>query len=100
MSRTVISSPDAPKAVAAYSQAIQSGKLLFLAGQIPLDPVTGKVVSGTVEEETERVIANLYHGFCLETQHFPDSVNQPTFPSVVLKKGDTYSHQTVIDFTP
>jgi aldose 1-epimerase len=41
-----------------------------------------------------------YHGFCLETQHFPDSINQPTFPSVILKKSDTYSHQTVFDFTP
>jgi aldose 1-epimerase len=41
-----------------------------------------------------------YHGFCLETQHFPDSINQPSFPSVVLKKGETYSHQTVFDFSP
>lgn len=59
MSRSVIFSPAAPKPVSAYSQAIQDGSLLFLAGQIPLDPVTGQVVSGTVGEETERVIANL-----------------------------------------
>ena len=59
MSRTVISSPDAPQPVSAYSQAIQSGSLLFLSGQIPIDPATGKVVSGTIGEETERVIENL-----------------------------------------
>ena len=32
-----------------------------------------------------------HHGFCLETQHFPDSVNQPNFPSVVLRPGQTYT---------
>lgn len=59
MSRSVVFTPQAPKPVSAYSQAIQSGSLLFLAGQIPLDPATGQVVSGTIGEETERVIANL-----------------------------------------
>jgi 2-iminobutanoate/2-iminopropanoate deaminase len=59
MTRSVILSADAPKPVSAYSQAIQSGSLLFLAGQIPLDPATGKVVSGTIAEETERVLENL-----------------------------------------
>jgi len=59
MTRSVILSTAAPQPVSAYSQAIQSGQLLFLAGQIPLDPATGKVVSGTIAEETERVIDNL-----------------------------------------
>jgi len=59
MSRSVILSASAPKPVSAYSQAIQSGALLFLAGQIPLDPATGEVVSGTIAEETDRVIENL-----------------------------------------
>jgi 2-iminobutanoate/2-iminopropanoate deaminase len=59
MTRSVILSSAAPKPVSAYSQAIQSGSLLFLAGQIPLDPTTGKVVSGTIAEETERVIENV-----------------------------------------
>ena len=39
------------------------------------------------------------HGLCLETQHFPDSPNQPTFPSIVLKPGDTYRSQTVYSFS-
>ena len=59
MSKTVILTADAPKPVSAYSQAIQSGSLLFLAGQIPLDPSTGQVVSGTIAEETDRVMANV-----------------------------------------
>ena len=59
MTRSVISTAAAPKPVSAYSQAIQSGSLLFLAGQIPLDPTTGKLVSGSIAEETDRVIDNL-----------------------------------------
>jgi aldose 1-epimerase len=38
-------------------------------------------------------------GFCLETQHFPDSVNQPAFPSVILRPGETYRSQTVYRFS-
>ena len=59
MTRTVVLSAAAPKPVSAYSQAIQSGQLLFLAGQIPLDPTTGKLLSGTMAEETDRVLENL-----------------------------------------
>jgi aldose 1-epimerase len=40
------------------------------------------------------------HGaLCLETQHFPDSPNQPAFPSTVLKPGETYRHTTVYKFS-
>jgi aldose 1-epimerase len=38
-------------------------------------------------------------GFCLETQHFPDAINQPTFPSIVLHPGETYSQKTTFRFT-
>jgi 2-iminobutanoate/2-iminopropanoate deaminase len=57
--RQVILSPDAPQPLSVYSQAIQSGSLLFLAGQIPLDPVSGELVSGTIASETDRIIQNL-----------------------------------------
>lgn len=40
-----------------------------------------------------------YAGLCLEAQHYPDSINQPTFPSVVLKPGDTYRQTTVYRFS-
>ena len=57
--RRVITAPDAPAPVAAYSQAIASGGLLFCSGQIAIDPKTGEMVTGGIEAETERVIANL-----------------------------------------
>lgn len=40
-----------------------------------------------------------YHGFCLETQHFPDSPNRPEFPSTVLRPGETYRHTTIHKFS-
>ncbi len=57
--RQVILSPDAPRPLSVYSQAIQSGSLLFLAGQIPLDPASGELVSGSIALETERIMQNL-----------------------------------------
>lgn len=59
MSREAILSPDAPKPVSAYSQAIRDGALLFLAGQIPLDPATGQLVTGDLAAETDRIILNM-----------------------------------------
>jgi 2-iminobutanoate/2-iminopropanoate deaminase len=57
--RHVILSPNAPQPPSVYSQAIQSGTLLFLAGQIPIDPASGELVSGSVTLETDRVMQNL-----------------------------------------
>ena len=61
MSRTVIHSDNAPKAIGPYSQAIQvpAGKMTFLSGQIPLDPKTMEIVPGDVVAQTERVMENL-----------------------------------------
>jgi len=59
MSRKVIATDDAPKAIGPYSQAIQSGSFLFLSGQIALDPQTGQLTSGDVAEQTKRVMENL-----------------------------------------
>ena len=49
----------APEAIGPYSQAIQSGNLVFCSGQTPLDPETMKLVGTTIEEQTERVLQNL-----------------------------------------
>ena len=57
--REVISTPDAPKAIGPYSQAIQAGGFVFTAGQVALDPATGQVVPGDVAAQTERVMKNL-----------------------------------------
>ena len=50
---------DAPAAIGPYSQAVEAGDLVFLSGQIPLDPATGELVPGDVVAQTERVLDNL-----------------------------------------
>jgi 2-iminobutanoate/2-iminopropanoate deaminase len=57
--RTAISTTSAPAAIGPYSQAIKAGNLLFLSGQIPLDPATGTLVEGGVEAETRQVFTNI-----------------------------------------
>jgi 2-iminobutanoate/2-iminopropanoate deaminase len=54
-----IESAAAPAPVGPYSQAIAAGGLVFCAGQIPLDPQTGKLVEGPIEVQAERVLANV-----------------------------------------
>jgi len=57
----VIATTTAPGAIGPYSQAVATGagRLLFLSGQIPLDPRTGELLKGTIEEETAQVMRNL-----------------------------------------
>ena len=50
---------NAPEPVGPYSQAIGSGGLVFVSGQIPLDPRSGRIVAGEIEDETRQVLANL-----------------------------------------
>jgi orotate phosphoribosyltransferase len=57
--KRIIATSDAPAAVGPYSQAVAVGGMLFCAGQIPLDPATGEMVSGDVAAQTERVCANV-----------------------------------------
>jgi 2-iminobutanoate/2-iminopropanoate deaminase len=57
--REVISTPDAPKAIGPYSQAIKAGGFVFTAGQVALDPASGQVVPGDIAAQTERVLKNL-----------------------------------------
>jgi len=59
MSLKIIQTGDAPAAIGPYSQGIVAGGFLFTAGQIALDPKSGQVVDGGVEQQTERVMANL-----------------------------------------
>jgi 2-iminobutanoate/2-iminopropanoate deaminase len=57
--RDVISTPDAPKAIGPYSQAIRANGLVFVSGQVAIDPGTQQVIEGNVAVQTERVIKNL-----------------------------------------
>ncbi|HEX5750435.1 MAG TPA: RidA family protein [Archangium sp.] len=61
MARKIVHSDDAPKAIGPYSQAVQvdSGKMTFLSGQIPLNPKTMQMVEGDVVDQSEQVMKNL-----------------------------------------
>jgi 2-iminobutanoate/2-iminopropanoate deaminase len=57
--RSTIITSDAPQAIGPYAQAIRTDSLVFVSGQIPLDPATGTLVEGGVREQTRRVLENL-----------------------------------------
>jgi reactive intermediate/imine deaminase len=57
--RKTIHTDSAPKAIGPYSQAVRVGNFLFTSGQIPLDPKTGELVQGTIDEQARRVFQNL-----------------------------------------
>jgi 2-iminobutanoate/2-iminopropanoate deaminase len=57
--KKIVSTKNAPAAVGPYSQAIRSGSLLFCAGQIPLDPQSGQIVTGDIAAQTKRVMENV-----------------------------------------
>jgi 2-iminobutanoate/2-iminopropanoate deaminase len=57
--RQAVSTSSAPQAIGPYSQAVRAGGLLFVSGQIPLDPATGAMVDGDIGAQTRRVLQNL-----------------------------------------
>ena len=59
MSRSIISTDQAPAAIGPYSQAVRAGSTVYFSGQIPLDPATGALVDGDITAHTRRVFDNL-----------------------------------------
>ena len=59
MSRSIISTAQAPAAIGPYSQAVRAGDTVYFSGQIPLDPATGALVEGDIATQTRRVFDNL-----------------------------------------
>jgi 2-iminobutanoate/2-iminopropanoate deaminase len=59
MARQAVTTPHAPAAIGPYSQAIRAGHLLFVSGQVPLDPATGALVPGGIDAQTRQVLRNL-----------------------------------------
>jgi 2-iminobutanoate/2-iminopropanoate deaminase len=57
--RQLVTAPDAPKAMGAYSPAIKAGNLLFVSGQIPVDPATGNLIEGDIAAQADQVMRNL-----------------------------------------
>lgn len=58
MKRKVISTPQAPAAIGPYSQAIATEGLLFISGQLPIDPISGKILDGDIAAKTKQIITN------------------------------------------
>ena len=57
--KKIISTSAAPKAIGPYSQAVEANGMLFISGQIPIDPATGKFVDGGITEQTDQVMKNI-----------------------------------------
>ena len=57
--KEIISTPNAPAAIGPYSQAVRAGSLLFVSGQIPLDPASGQLVENTIQAQAARSLENL-----------------------------------------
>ena len=57
--KKVISTPNAPAAIGPYSQAILSGNTLYISGQVPIVPTTGKLIEGDITAQTEQVMKNI-----------------------------------------
>ncbi len=77
--KQAISSPDAPKAIGPYSQAVRAGQLLFLSGQVPSDPATGLIVEGDIAAQTRRVFENLGAVLKAGGRSFADVVRTTVF---------------------
>jgi aldose 1-epimerase len=77
----------------------KSGRVMVMSTTEPgVQFYTGNFLDGTVTGKGGAVYPQ-YGGFCLEAQHFPDSVNQPKFPSVILKPGQKYQQTTIYKFS-
>ena len=76
-----------------------SGRVLEVLTTEPgLQFYAGNFLDGTLTGKQGRVYG-FRSGFCLETQHYPDSPNQPAFPSTVLNPGETYKTRTIYKFS-
>jgi len=66
--KKIISTDKAPKAIGPYSQAVEANNTLYISGQIPINPTTGKLIEGDIKEQTEMVMKNI--GAILEEAGF------------------------------
>ena len=110
MFKKTVSTDAAPQAIGPYSQAVWAGDTLYCAGQIPLDPATGKVVPGGVVEQTARVLENirgllvsqeLTLGSVVKTTVFLADMNHFTVMNEVYAKyfTDNFSARSTVQVT-
>ena len=57
--KRIINTENAPKAIGPYSQAVEAKGMLFISGQVPIDPATGQIAEGGIKEQTEQVMKNI-----------------------------------------
>ena len=57
--KKIVATENAPKAIGPYSQGVEENGILFISGQIPINPATGKLVEGGIKEQTEQVLKNI-----------------------------------------
>ena len=94
----VLNSGGGTQALAATAYEPKSGRIMEIHTDQPgVQFYTGNFLDGTITGKAGKVYKKHY-GFCLETQHFPDSPNKPDFPSVILNPGQKYATQTVLKF--
>jgi aldose 1-epimerase len=94
----VLNSSDGSLALAASVYEPNSGRVMEIYTTEPaIQFYSGNFLDGS--NKGKGAVYNKHNAFCLETQHYPDSPNQPNFPSVVLKPGEKYTHLTVHKFS-
>lgn len=86
MVNKLVSTDQAPTAIGPYSQAVSNGELLFISGQLPIDPATGEMTTGDTAEQTRRVLQNVQA--LLESQGL--SVDDIVKVTVFLTQMDEY----------
>lgn len=95
----VLNSGGKSLALAARVHEPKSGRVMEMSTTEPgVQFYTGNFLDGTLTGKGG-VVYKKHHGFCLEAQHFPDAVNQSSFPSVILRPGETYRQTTVYKFS-
>ncbi len=95
----VLNNQDGTLALAARVYEAKSGRQMEVLTTEPgVQLYTGNFLDGTVTGKGGKIYKQRY-GLCLETQHYPDSVNQPSFPSTILRPGMTYRQTTIYRFS-
>ncbi len=92
MPKKHVTSNKAPKPIGPYSQAIIAGGLLFVSGQIPIDPATGELVEGDIEAQTEQALKNVV-AILKEAKMGPENVVKTT---VFLKNLDEFARMNEV----
>ena len=85
MNKIILKTPSAPKAIGAYSQAIEINDFIFTSGQVGLDPETGELVGGGIQEQTKQILKNI-HAMLLDIELDKNNIIKLTVFLIDLKQ--------------